>query len=171
LTWKTETLFKKRRTRDHENRVVETGHPEMTLQRWSSLGQVYVAPPPAPSHRSFGLTVGSVLAALAAFTFWRGHLLRAEILGGVGVTLILAALARPAWLSGAAAVWSRVGHTLGWVNSRVLLTLMFVFILWPIGLVSRLCGTDLLDARRRDGSFWIPYSSRLKDKKHYERLF
>ena len=146
-------------------------HPEMTSHRWRSLGEVYVAPPPAPSPRSFGLTVGGVLAALAAFTFWRGHLLRAEILGGLGATLILAALARPAWLSGAAAVWSRVGHTLGWVNSRILLTLMFAFILWPIGMASRLCGSDLLDARRRGGSFWIPYSSRLKDPKHYERLF
>ena len=143
----------------------------MTPRRWSSLGDVYVAPPPAPSHRSFGLTVGFVLAAMAAFTGWRGHILRAEVLGAIGGALILAALVQPASLRGLAAGWSRVGHALGWVNSRVLLTLMFVFILWPIGVVSRLFGSDPLDVRRRGGSFWIAYSIRLRDPKHYEHLF
>jgi hypothetical protein len=143
----------------------------MTPRRWRSLGEVYVAPPPAPSHRSFGLTVGFVLVAMAAFTGWRGHTLRAEILGGIGAVLVLAALIRPAWLSAPARVWSRIGHALGWVNSRILLTLMFGLILWPVGLVSRLFGGDLLDSRRRAGSFWIPYSKRLQDPKHYERLF
>jgi hypothetical protein len=143
----------------------------MTMRRWKALGDVYVAPPPAPSHRSFGTTVGVVLAAMAAFTGWRGHILRAEVLGAIGGALILAALIRPASLRVLAAGWSRVGHALGWVNSRVLLTLMFVFILWPIGVVSRLFGSDPLDVRRRTGSFWIAYSTRLRDRKHYERMF
>jgi hypothetical protein len=143
----------------------------MIPSRWSALGDVYIAPPVAPSHRSFGLTVGSVLAAFAAFTLWRGHTGRAEVLGVLGGALILAALIRPASLGGLAAVWSRIGHALGWVNSRVLLTLMFLFVLWPFGLVSRLFGTDPLDQRRRRDSFWIPYSPRLRDRKHYERLF
>jgi hypothetical protein len=143
----------------------------MTPRRWASLGEVYVAPPHAPSHRSFGLTVGFVLAGIAALNAWRGHLLRAEILGVLGASLVFAALLRPASLRGIAAAWSRVGHALGWINSRVLLTLMFVFILWPIGLVSRACGNDVLDARRRGGSFWTAYSSRLRDLKHFERSF
>jgi hypothetical protein len=143
----------------------------MTRSRWAALGDVYVAPPAAPSHRSFGLTIGSVLAAFAAFTWWRGHTLRAEVLGAFGGALLLAALVRPASLRGVAAVWSRIGHALGWVNSRVLLTLMFLFVLWPFGLVSRLFGADPLDQRRRRDSFWVPYSPRLRDRKHYERLF
>ena len=143
----------------------------MTRARWAALGDVYVAPPVAPSHRSFGLTVGSVLAAFAVFTLWRGHTLRAEVLGTVGGALLLLALVRPASLRGVAAVWSRIGHALGWVNSRVLLTLMFLFVLWPFGLVSRVFGADPLDQRRRRDSFWVPYSPRLRDRKHYERLF
>ena len=63
----------------------------MTRSRWAALGDVYVAAPVAPSHRSFGLTVGSVLAAFAAFTLWRGHTLRAEVLGVLGGALIVAA--------------------------------------------------------------------------------
>src|SRR5262245_62202163 len=138
--------------------------------RWRSLGTVYIAPPQVPSHRSFGLTVGGVLLLLAAFTLWRGHAGRAEILGGIGGLLIAAALVRPQLLAGVAAVWSSIGHGLGWFNSRVLLTVMFFAILWPIGLASRLFGTDPLERKKR-GSMWTPYPDRLRDSKHFERLF
>lgn len=138
--------------------------------RWRSLGSVYVAPPPAPSHRSFGLTVGGVLAAIAALSAWRGHATRADTLGVTAGLLIIVALLRPAALAGLAAAWSRVGHALGWFNSRVLLTLMFLLVLWPIGMMRRLFGSDPLDRRRR-GSMWTPYPDRLRDPKHFERLF
>ena len=138
--------------------------------RWRPLGSVYIAPPPAPSHRSFGLTVGGVLAGTAAVSAWRGHASRAETLAVIAAVLVGAALIRPSSLAGAAAVWSRVGHALGWFNSRVLLTLMFLFVIWPIGILSRLFGNDPLDRRRR-GSMWTAYPDRLRDPKHFERLF
>jgi hypothetical protein len=138
--------------------------------RWQSLGTVYIAPPQAPSHRSFGLTVGVVLLLFAAFTLWRGHVTRAEVLGVMGGLLIVAGLVRPQSLAGLAAVWSRIGHALGWFNSRVLLTVMFVLILWPVGFLSRLFGNDPLERGKR-GSMWTPYPERLRDPKHFERLF
>lgn len=143
----------------------------MTMHRWHALGEVYVAPPPAPSHRSFGLTVGGVLAAIAAFSLWRGHLMRAEIVAAISAVLIIAALVRPASLALIAKGWGLVGHALGWVNSRILLTLLFFVVLWPVGLVSRLFGSDPLDRRRRAGSFWTAYSTRFRDPTHYERMF
>jgi uncharacterized membrane protein len=138
--------------------------------RWRALGTVYVAPPLAPSHRSFGLTVGGVLVALAAISLWRQHPTRAEYLGVIGGVLIALALVRPSALAGVAAVWGRIGHALGWFNSRVLLTVMFVLIFWPIGLCMRLFGNDPLE-RRRQASMWTPYPDRLRDPKHFERLF
>ena len=138
--------------------------------RWRSLGSAYIAPPLAPSLRSFGLTVGGVLALIAAFSLWRGHVLRAEVLGAVGGLLIVLALVRPQSLAGPAAVWSRIGHALGWFNSRVLLTLMFVLILWPVGFIARLFGNDPLERRKRE-SMWTPYPDRFRDPKHFEKLF
>ena len=138
--------------------------------RWRSLGSLYIAPPLAPSHRSFGLTVGGVLAVLAALSVWRGHPARAEVLGVIAALLIVTALIRPASLVGLAAGWSKVGHALGWFNSRVLLTVMFVLVLWPIGFVSRVFGSDPLERRKR-GSMWTAYPDRFRDPKHFERLF
>jgi hypothetical protein len=142
----------------------------MTLHRWRALGDVYVAAPPAPTPRSFGLTVGGALAAIALFSLWREHLLRAELVAVVSIVLIVAALVRPGSLTPMAKQWARVGHLLGAVNSRVLLTLLFVLVLWPVGFVSRVFGSDPL-GRRSSGSMWTPFPTRARDRKHYERMF
>jgi hypothetical protein len=140
-------------------------------RRWKVLGEVYVAPPPAPSLRSFGLTVGTVFVLIAVFSGWRGHPLRAQLAGVLGALLIVAGLAKPAVLAVVARLWGRLGHALGWFNSRVLLTLMFGLVLIPVGFVSRLFGSDPLDQRRRSASLWIEYPARSRDSKHYERMF
>lgn len=137
---------------------------------WRSLGQVYVPPPAGPSEKSFGLTVGGVLAVAAAVTGWRGHAVRAQMLGGIGAVLMVAAIVRPCALRGIAAGWGRIGHALGWFNSRVLLTVMFAVVFIPIGLIGRLFGADLL-RRRPAASGWSPCSARLRERKHFERLF
>lgn len=139
-------------------------------RRWPSLGEAHVPAPLAPSPRSFGLAVGGVLAAIAAISAWQGYAVRAELLGALGVILVVAALIRSSSLEGLASMWARVGQALGWFNSRVLLTLIFFLVLCPMGLVARLCGNDPLDRRRR-GSRWYEYPARLRDSKHYEHLF
>ena len=143
----------------------------MTPYRWSGLGEVYSPAPPAPTPRSFGFTVGGVLAAIAVFSLWRRHIVRAEIVAGVSGALLAAALIRPASLSLLARGWGRVGHALGWINSRVLLTVLFVLVLWPVGVVTRRFGSDPLGRRRSAGSYWSAYSTRSRDPGHYERMF
>jgi Saxitoxin biosynthesis operon protein SxtJ len=142
----------------------------ITTHRWRALGEVYVAPPPSPTPRSFGLTVGGVLAAIALFSLWRGHVVRAEVAGAISGVLVIAALVRPASLAPVAKQWNRFGHLLGMVNSRVLLTAMFVLVVVPVGALGRLFGSDPL-GRRAAGSLWLPFSTRARDPKHYERMF
>ena len=142
----------------------------MTTHRWRALGEVYIAPPASPTPRSFGFTVGGVLTAIALFSLWRRHIPRAELVGAIGGVLILAALVRPAALAPVAKQWNRVGHVLGLVNSRVLLTVMFVLVIAPLGALGRLFGSDPL-GRRATGSWWLPFSKRARDPKHYERMF
>jgi hypothetical protein len=141
-----------------------------TIHHWRTLGDIYIAPPPSPTPRSFGLTVGGVLAAIALFSLWRRHIGRAEVVAAVSAVLVVAALVRPSSLAPIAKQWNRVGHLLGWMNSRVLLTAMFVLIVSPVGALGRLFGSDPL-GRRAVGSLWLPFSKRARDPKHYERMF
>ena len=142
----------------------------MTTHRWRALGEVYIAPPASPTPRSFGFTVGGVLAAIALFSLWRRHVGRAELAAAASGVLIVAALLRPTSLAPLARQWNRVGHLLGAVNSRVLLTAMFVLVVVPVGALGRLFGSDPL-GRRAAGSLWLPFSPRARDPKHYERMF
>jgi hypothetical protein len=144
--------------------------PRSAAQHWPSLGVAVSPRPVGPITRSFGLSVGCVLLAIGAFSAWRGHVLRAEVIASVGFVLVAAGLVRPALLARPAAGWARLAHALGWFNSRVLLTLVFALIFCPFGWIARLFGSDPLE-RRRPGSFWSPYPERYRDPKHCERLY
>lgn len=60
----------------------------------------------------------------------------------VGGGLWIAAVILPAALSPVRAGWVALGNMLGWVNTRVLLGLIFYVIILPSGLALRLMGKD-----------------------------
>ena len=138
---------------------------------WPSVGRPVARPASAPGERSFGLLVGGVLLAAAAFSAWRGHALRAEAAAAVGGVLVVTAVVRPAWLARPAFWWMRLAALLGWFNSRVLMTLIFAVVFTPFGVVTRAFGMDPLGRRRSPDSRWSPYPERFRDSKHYERLY
>jgi hypothetical protein len=123
------------------------------------------------TERSFGLSVGGVLCAIAAALVWRGRPVRAEILGTVGTLLMLLGVVRPTLLKRPSAWWWRFARVLGHFNARVLLTVMFAVILVPVGLLWRLTGKDPLARRRTARPGWSPYPSRYRDHRHYQRMY
>ena len=46
--------------------------------------------------------------------------------------------------------WMALGHALGWVNSHIILGLVFIVVLQPIAYVMRLTGHDPLRRRRKE---------------------
>jgi Saxitoxin biosynthesis operon protein SxtJ len=126
---------------------------------------------PKSPERSFGVSVGGVLIVIGAALVWRGRVTRAEIVGGVGGLLLILGLARPMLLTWPSKVWWRFAHALGYVNARIILTILFGLVLLPIGLVWRLVGRDPLGRRRAAWPGWHNYPARYRDHKHYERMF
>jgi hypothetical protein len=121
--------------------------------------------------RSFGLSVGGVLVAISLILFWRGRIVRAEVLAGIGAVLLVLGAARPRLLAWPSALWWRFSRALGYVNARVLLTLLFALILVPLSFVWRLVGKDPLRRRRAQFDGWTPYPARYRDRTHFERMF
>jgi hypothetical protein len=126
---------------------------------------------PKNPERSFGVSVGGVLCLIALVLVWRGRLTRAEWVGGVGAVLLVLGLVRPSLLKWPSAAWWRFAKALGYVNARVLLTLLFGLVLTPLGLVWRLTGKDPLSRRREQRKGWSAYPPRYRDRKHYQRMF
>ena len=46
-------------------------------------------------------------------------------------------------------IWIKLGYILGWINSRIILGLIFLFVLIPIGLVMKIFGYDPLKIRQK----------------------
>src|SRR5215210_861049 len=104
---------------------------------------------PRNPERSFGVSVGLVLLAIDAALWWRGHVLRAEIVGVIGAFLLIAGLTHPPLLKYPSAAWWRFAKALGYVNARVLLTLLFLLVLLPLSLIWKVIGKDPLARNRR----------------------
>jgi hypothetical protein len=126
---------------------------------------------PKNPERSFGVSVGTVLCLIAAFLLWRGRIERAELVGGVGVVLLVCGLVYPPLLKVPSGLWWRFSRTLGHFNARVLLTLMFTLVFVPISLVWRATGKDPLQRRRDRWPGWSPYPAKYRDPNHYRRMF
>ena len=123
------------------------------------------------TERSFGLSVGAVLCVIAALLFWRGRPIRAEIIGAIGAALVVLGTAAHSLLRRPRLWWFRGARIVGDFNARVLLTLMFMVVLVPLGLIWRLTGKDPLTRRRNASPGWSPYPNRYRDRRHYLRMY
>jgi hypothetical protein len=66
-------------------------------------------------------------------------------------------------------VWmDYVAAAMGFVMTRVLLTVMFVVGFTPYALLLKLVGSDPLERGHKTGSYWVPRAKR--DPKHFEKL-
>lgn len=126
---------------------------------------------PKNPERSFGVSVGLVLCAIAAFLFWRGRIGRAEVIGAIGAVLLVCGLLYPPILKYPSAVWWRFSGVLGRINARILLTILFAVLLVPLSAVWRIMGKDPLARRRGSSPGWTPYPARYRDPDHYKRMY
>jgi hypothetical protein len=128
-----------------------------------------------PSRRAlvkFGLTMGIAFVVLGAVVFIFGsHPERGYALAGIGLLFLLFAWIAPAALRPVRKGWMAFAFALGWVMSRVILTVFFFIAVTPVGLIMRLLGRDPLEIRAVNDSYWIPRERKPREAKDYERLF
>lgn len=108
------------------------------------------SPPPSPRQlRDFGLLIGIVFPLLLGWLLpaLHGHPFRAWTLW-IGAPALVLGLARPRALVWPYRGWMALGLALGWINSHLILGLVFVLVLSPIAAVMRALGHDPLRRRR-----------------------
>jgi len=94
--------------------------------------------------RHFGLLVGAVFTVIGLWPLvFRGESLRLWAIG-IGGLLIAFGGILPQLLAPIHKGWMWVGHILGWINTRILLGVVFYALVTPIGLVLRLMGKDTM---------------------------
>lgn len=124
--------------------------------------------------RKFGLTMAAVVAAITLVLLYRQRTLPAIIAGSVAAAFALAALITPRLLETVEAAWMAFGRVLGAVNTRILMSIFYVLLIVPLGLILRLIGKDEMKRRRwlaGHTTNWEDYRARQRNERHYENMF
>ena len=122
--------------------------------------------------RKFGITFSILAIGLAAYCFYKENPLWMVFLGG-SLFFILTGMwsypiLRPIYVG-----WMTFAFALGWVNTRLILGIVFYLIFTPAGLVMKLLGKDPLFLRFDRGAttYWVKREPQDPNKKRYEKLF
>lgn len=93
--------------------------------------------------RNFGLLVGAAFALIACWPALWGNPVR---IWAAVMSIILAgpAIIQPALLCWPYRSWMIIGAVLGWVNTRIILAILYFVAVMPVGLLLRLLGRSPL---------------------------
>jgi hypothetical protein len=122
--------------------------------------------------RKFGYLFAAIGGVATAFFLWKGKpgwwwaavASALFFLGGAFAPSVL----RPVYR-----LWMRFAFVLAWINTRVLLSLFFLLVITPVGVMMRLLGRDILERRidRARRSYWSIRDKGRANPKRYENLF
>ena len=145
---------------------------EPKLEKSRGKGKQRKPPVSDKQARNTALIVALVLALIAGWNIYRGRFTVTAVFGGVAVLLVIIGLFVPVAARGFHRVWMGIAGVLGYVNSRILLTILYYLLLTPYGLISRLFGRDPLDRRgpSRD-TYWVKRKETRQTPQQFERLF
>jgi len=122
--------------------------------------------------RKFGLTVGGVLLAigLLLFYFEKPSAIYFAVIGGL---LILFGALFPKILKPLNKIWMSLAIILGFLMSRVILTILFYLVLTPIALVAKLVGKKFMVLKndKSANTYWEKRTNINKKQIDYDRQF
>lgn len=134
--------------------------------------EIHALQPEKKDFRSFGLVVGGVFLAIAAFALWREKAWYVWP-AGIGAPLVVLGAVVPSILRPVYFAWMSMAVVLGFVMTRVILTLFFFLVLTPVGLFFKLIGRDALHRKidRSGTTYWIDKKYDIEDRSRFEKFF
>ena len=122
--------------------------------------------------RKSALSVAAVLLLIAAWNAYRDRPTLYLTLAGAGALLLLAGLFVPAGARAFHIGWMTFAGVLGYINSRIILSIMFYGVMTPTGVISRLVGRNPMNRRGAgQDSYWIRRAKPRQSPEQFERLF
>ena len=112
--------------------------------------------------REFGFLIGFGLPLIIGWflPLILGHSFRIWTLT-IAIPFTIIGIIKPSLLFYPYEAWMNIGYILGWINSRVILGLIFFIILLPISIIMRLTGYDPLVLKKNNAKTYR------KEKQNY----
>ncbi len=107
--------------------------------------------------KKFGIILSCILFAIAALQFLKGRASIALWLGVIAGVVLLAAIFFTNFIKPVYWLLSRIGKIIGWVNTKILLVIIYYFLFTPIGLLRKLFKGDPLDRKieKEKVTYWL----------------
>lgn len=108
--------------------------------------------------RSFGLALSIMCLVFCAYRYVQGYGLNYTAVS-IGLFLLVIALSAPRILYPFRAAMEFLGHWMGRANTFILLTVVFILLVIPIGLILKITGKDNLNRKwdSQTPSYWIKW--------------
>ena len=122
--------------------------------------------------RDFGILIGFILLIIAGILFYKERE-SYELIILLGIAFIGLGLGMPIFLKPFYLVWMIFATVLGWIMTRVILSLLFYIIVTPIGLIPRFFGKQFLELRwdKSKESYWNYKNSHRISHKDLEKQY
>lgn len=111
------------------------------------------------SDRSFGLTVGGILALIEAYRLWSNETLDTLgiVLLAIAAPLMILGLVYPSILAPLNKAWMKLGLVMFKIVNPLIMFAVYILTIVPIGLIFKMTGKDPLRLKLDKGakSYWI----------------
>ena len=125
--------------------------------------------------RKFGFIMGGMFALIFGLVFpWLGD--KTSETWPIWPFIVMAvfwgiAIVAPQILRPVNDIWIKVGNILGFINSRIILGVMFFVMIFPIGMLLKLLGKDSMDRKFDKETNTYRKLSKVRNKEHLEKPF
>jgi hypothetical protein len=127
------------------------------------------------ARRKFGLVFSLILTVIALISLWRGR--ESWVWGsllGLAAFFLVSSLLAPVLLAPFYAGMLRLSRYMGWLNTRIILIVLYYLIFTPVALIYRIVGRDPLSRKfePEKQSYWIKKERDDRDvASHFEKQF
>ena len=96
-------------------------------------------------YKEFGYLVGFGFPLIIGYLipYFSGHTFRTWTLF-FGIPILIIGIIKPSFLKYPFKIWMKIGYLLGWINSKLILGIVYIVVLQPISLMMKLLGHDPL---------------------------
>lgn len=121
--------------------------------------------------KRFGIMMAVVFLILSGLFFFKQKYAIAVINFVVSCILFIIGFVFPVLLKPIYIIWMRFAYILSWINTRIILVILFYLVFTPLGLIMRLFNVDLLERNKAGATYWKKKEKADFDVSDYERRF